>query len=146
MRIGPIWLGNLGAHTYAQRKQSRFGGKLVDSRRARARQSACSAHARLHASHARAHTCMAGYTPGRLACVRARARACAASRCAARVTSYQCACAAVRARVSLSLSLSLSLCGSRSQGIAIGDGAFDPPNQFVGFGQLLFDLGMASRA
>jgi len=32
------------------------------------------------------------------------------------------------------------------QGIAIGDGAFDPPNQFVGFGQLLFDLGMASRA
>jgi len=29
------------------------------------------------------------------------------------------------------------------QGIAIGDGAFDPPTQFTGFGPLLFNIGLA---
>lgn len=29
------------------------------------------------------------------------------------------------------------------QGLAIGDGAFDPPTQFTGFGPLLFNLGLA---
>ena len=29
------------------------------------------------------------------------------------------------------------------QGIAIGDGAFDPPTQFTGFGELLFNIGLA---